>query len=484
MQWPDNVEPRRLTNFETQARRLRYQAIGTACCEDRISSILFAHHRDDQAETMLMRLATHKKPVALLEAVRDIPECFGMYGVSKSGSVQHREEEVNGKKEGVTEYETGGVKIYRPLLRFDKERLIATCRSRDVPWFHDKTNDDRQLTVRNATRFLLSKSILPQALRKECLLSLQSRIIEERAQREAEVSRVFAALKIRFCLQSGILYVVLPNRFSSLNTGAQSLDDRAIRYSAALVLKRLATLVSPTPAIDVRCFGSAAGSVFEDFGDAIVRARPEGQSSTTFTVAGVTFRKLRPVTAKLRDTLSIIEDNDEVWLISRQPMSRKDVMSASTNFTFTPSYGENVTTHNSNISAEDHGWSPFRLWDGRFWIRVKNMTGRTLFCRPLTKAYFSGLRQSLHAHKPTLEILTKVAPQDTKFTLPILVDDRGTPHQIPSVAINLSKEAENGLIQSQIRFKNIDFEVQNPLHTYLCSSSSATLSRRRSFNLK
>jgi tRNA(Ile)-lysidine synthase len=86
LQW--HVEnPAKESNFETLARRFRYQALGRACAKYDINSLLLAHHSDDQLETFIMRLANgHSKSGLLgMRESAGIPECFGLHGVHRSG---------------------------------------------------------------------------------------------------------------------------------------------------------------------------------------------------------------------------------------------------------------------------------------------------------------------------------------------------------------------------------------------------------------
>lgn len=82
--------PSRLTNFESLARKHRYQALGRACKNYNIGALLLAHHEDDQMETMIMRLASGHRG-RLLRTTKSgvgIPECEGMYGLHQSGKVE------------------------------------------------------------------------------------------------------------------------------------------------------------------------------------------------------------------------------------------------------------------------------------------------------------------------------------------------------------------------------------------------------------
>lgn len=93
-----------------RAREGRYDALLRYCREHNIEKLFTAHHRDDQAETFLFRLAK---------------------GSGLDGLASMRRDSVK-----------GNVKIVRPLLDVMKSRLIATCRAHDIPFVDDPTNDD------------------------------------------------------------------------------------------------------------------------------------------------------------------------------------------------------------------------------------------------------------------------------------------------------------------------------------------------------
>lgn len=93
------------------ARRDRYALLAGFCREHGVKELFVAHHLEDQAETFLFRLAKGS----------------GLDGLSAMRSCQSYD--VN-------------LSLIRPLLDFPKERLIATCETRDIPFVHDPSNDD------------------------------------------------------------------------------------------------------------------------------------------------------------------------------------------------------------------------------------------------------------------------------------------------------------------------------------------------------
>lgn len=80
-------EPGKLSagGFETRARTARYRTLAKACVHNRVSKLLLAHHADDQAETVMMRLISGSgfDGLAGMKAVAGIPECQGVFGAKR-----------------------------------------------------------------------------------------------------------------------------------------------------------------------------------------------------------------------------------------------------------------------------------------------------------------------------------------------------------------------------------------------------------------
>lgn len=160
--WPEGLNAKEASNFESLARKYRFQALGRACRDHDIQSLFLAHHCDDQAETVLMRMMNGHRQDGLcgMRLSGNIPECRGVYGVHQSGVLDHRmapasKTEVDrgiglNKSRSLDSstgamlstkssirmpIESGGVKIYRPLLGFSKQELRSTCEANGMSWF-------------------------------------------------------------------------------------------------------------------------------------------------------------------------------------------------------------------------------------------------------------------------------------------------------------------------------------------------------------
>jgi tRNA(Ile)-lysidine synthase len=96
------------------ARKARYDFLIEACHRHTISTLLFAHQQEDQAETVLMRLAKGSG-------------VDGLAGIPADSMLE-------------------GVRIVRPFLNIPKLRLIATCRNVDISFIDDASNHSEKFT--------------------------------------------------------------------------------------------------------------------------------------------------------------------------------------------------------------------------------------------------------------------------------------------------------------------------------------------------
>lgn len=104
------TDPKPQTGLQATAREARYRLIAACMRERGLTRLLTAHTADDQAETLLMRLARGS----------------GLDGLSAMAPVS-----VNAAH---------GLTILRPLLAVPKARLQATLRQRGIGWFEDPSN--------------------------------------------------------------------------------------------------------------------------------------------------------------------------------------------------------------------------------------------------------------------------------------------------------------------------------------------------------
>lgn len=146
------------SRVQERARQARYRLLADHSRERGAGAIVTAHTLDDQAETVLMRLARGSGPAGLA----------GMRGESLTMGVRH----------------------LRPLLDIPKARLVATCGARGWPWIGDPSNRDTRF---ERTRW---RQILPllgaEGLTPERIALFARRIAAMDAAVETQAARALA----------------------------------------------------------------------------------------------------------------------------------------------------------------------------------------------------------------------------------------------------------------------------------------------------
>lgn len=116
------------SSVQKQAREARYTALTAWMSRERVPLLLTAHHADDQAETLLMRLnrASGTPGLSGIRAVRRSGECF----------------------------------ILRPLLRWRRHELRAVIGGTGLGWVEDPSNTDQRHDRTRYRAFLAGQSLL------------------------------------------------------------------------------------------------------------------------------------------------------------------------------------------------------------------------------------------------------------------------------------------------------------------------------------
>lgn len=346
LNWQQYGDPHALSNPETIARKLRYQALGQACREQGMKDLLFAHHADDQAETSLMRLSNKYLGRGLAGMHREtrIPECQGLYGVDSSGTPRILRSADRSNNNMLIE--SGGVTVLRPLLDYTKARLIATCEEAGTRWVEDQTNKDPSLTLRNAVRSLHESDRLPIALRRPNLRRVAESIRLTSSNREATAHRLFQTCTISLRPSSGTATCTIPD--TTVLALAHSPDNAHIK---ALLLRKLLLLVAPARQIDLATLSAASARFLLP---ANLHAKQRAQETLALASAAVVRAgRDRSATATL-------------YALHRTPPSRAD----------RTSWPElRLTLPPAKPSAEQQpAWSAWQLWDGRYWLRFARLS--------------------------------------------------------------------------------------------------------------
>lgn len=179
--------PKPSAGIQAAARDARKALLAGAARRVGAQAIALAHHRDDQAETFLLRLARGS----------------GVYGL--------------GAMRGETDWE--GLRVVRPLLDVPKSRLIETLRKAGIGWREDPSNEDeRYARVR-------IRKLLP-ALEREGLTA------ERLSQTASRLARAADALDVWVSNVLGASAVVHPAGPVKLPVAALDNVPDEIRYRA------------------------------------------------------------------------------------------------------------------------------------------------------------------------------------------------------------------------------------------------------------
>lgn len=117
------------SNIQAEARKLRFDLLTDYCKANGLATLATAHHADDNAETVLLKLS--------------------------------RGSGVDGLTGILPESEMNGVKLIRPLLSFTKNRLRASLVENEIEWVEDPTNITDKYK-RNKLRHLLDEIEEPE----------------------------------------------------------------------------------------------------------------------------------------------------------------------------------------------------------------------------------------------------------------------------------------------------------------------------------
>ncbi|KAJ4424265.1 hypothetical protein N0V82_001131 [Gnomoniopsis sp. IMI 355080] len=460
--------PNELPNVETLARRMRYRRFATICVMGHMTSLLLAHHQDDQYETVLMRLLSGHGRAGLLgmRAASDIPESHDIHGAYQSGFVddqmshkpylsyrpsgyqvqdirrqmmaemdpdaiarERREGSVLSEEDfdayvPQTQWllpaepprvEDGGIMIYRPLLEFSKDRLIATCEAAGVPWFEDATNSDPTLTMRNAVRYLYKNHTLPRALQKPAILELSNRLKAQVALDEAEANRLLARTVIRnFDPVAGTVVVQLPSfRLPRLRKGHDNKARRERRLEhnrriAAILLKKIIAIV--TPEVQGGFASNLQNSVLRLFPSLNDRPSDLPAEPKPFNVSSVHFVPIR--TSK--------NPKEPVkWYLTREPyVSGRSPPQCD--------FARLKLRRRYRRRPDQWRWpeyTRFQLWDGRFWVQISNRSPVHAAVAPFQLEHAKAFRDALPDGKVRDELMTLLklhAPGKVRWTLPAI----------------------------------------------------------------
>ncbi|KAL9013278.1 MAG: hypothetical protein Q9173_002016 [Seirophora scorigena] len=517
LKWPPGAVPSELPDFETEARRLRYQALGIACYEAKIPTLLLGHHRADGNETVLMRLVSGYRGEGLrgISEEREIPYCKGVYGASQSGGrdyVVTREENqlVKAQDTNVREeilepvevyreqgFEYGGVKICRPLMDYSKQELEATLEEAGIPWVTDPTNHDPKLSIRNTIRYLMQRRLLPKALDSgshqvpSALTMAASNIRRNYQRRNEQAALSYQACDIiSFDARSGHFQVRIPNspvhsdpEFHLL-PGYQQLTE--MEHIGARLVRMLFNIVSPRNDISLQTLKVATWAMFGNLQkDSPPGSRPVGVTGprpSKCTAGGVLYERIEKPSedTPLPGVQPVLLDPDHIWCLTRESYNKQLAEPTCIVPPTTPNERSPAATRVSGITADSQISTrakqrrrktgvnqtafhepEWQLWDGRYWIQVLNPTDTILKICPLSPDRLLRVVTGGDKLLPRLKkALRSLGPPHVRYTLPAIVDGEDRVLALPTVDFvspTFRALAEDRRPRWRVRYKRVVF---------------------------
>ncbi|EME68161.1 ATPase [Paramagnetospirillum caucaseum] len=155
LEW-DGAKPD--SDLQAAARAARYRLLGEACAAEGILHLLLAHHRDDQAETLLLRLGRGSGLEGLAAMAAERPTAWG--------------------------------RLLRPLLPVPRQTLEATLRRRGQDWIDDPSNRNGVFARVRLRR--LAGGLAAEGLTAERLAATAGRLARAQAAVDAMVAEAAA----------------------------------------------------------------------------------------------------------------------------------------------------------------------------------------------------------------------------------------------------------------------------------------------------
>jgi tRNA(Ile)-lysidine synthase len=164
------------TGIQEAARVARYRMLRIAARRTKARCVLTAHTLDDQAETVLFRMARGSGLAGICGMARSVP-------IDKLASGFAQPIDAARDTKGSTRAEH--VVLVRPLLETSKRRLIVTLQEAGISYSEDPSNVDPRF-ARSRLRKLMP-GLADEGLTAQCLVRLARRVRRSEAAHEAVV---------------------------------------------------------------------------------------------------------------------------------------------------------------------------------------------------------------------------------------------------------------------------------------------------------
>jgi tRNA(Ile)-lysidine synthase len=161
------------TGIQEAARVARYRLLVKAARRAGAKCVVTAHTLDDQAETVLFRMARGSG----LSGICGMARSVRIDNLAAGTAQPARDGERTGR--------SGGVMLVRPLLDVPKARLIATLRDAGIDYAEDPSNADPRFT--RARLRQLMPVLAEEGLTSHCLVRLARRVRRSEAAHDAVV---------------------------------------------------------------------------------------------------------------------------------------------------------------------------------------------------------------------------------------------------------------------------------------------------------
>lgn len=413
IEWPAGTNPGEMDGFEAAARQARYRTIVHNALRQHCYDLFTGHHQDDQMETILLRMIRNNNTNLMgLQGMADasVVPCSHDIMDATSFLIQPdpgQEGNISAKIPIISGNFHRGMQLHRPLLPFSKQHLVRTCEHFGIPYVSDKTNLDPKHNVRNAVRYLRHHQ-LPRALHGSRLKAVREKATTwvENLELDA-VDLLKDAVRLRLNDSCGTVEMTIMHR-------KVYADMLTFQY----LLARIFELVSPLPFEDRQTVSSKKlASSLAQFGLSRINANSR---QPVIVASKVLIQHLPTVNIGLTDHQRL--------LFSRQPMRQSEINLNTLHFVL----------DDEQIEHGDDGLyrSRFLLWDNRFWIRIlaSNPTIIQNVCIRVfqradvqtkkQKEKFDQSSRKSSRDKDSNKEDFHPTPENIKFTLPVLSDDR------------------------------------------------------------
>jgi tRNA(Ile)-lysidine synthase len=167
------------TGIQEAARVARYRLLRIAAQRAKARCVLTAHTLDDQAETVLFRMARGSGLAGICGMARSVPidKLVNGFGQPTDAARSARDAEGSNRAKHVV--------LVRPLLEVPKRRLIVTLQAAGLSYAEDPSNVDPRFARSRLRKLMLA--LADEGLTAQCLVRLARRVRRSEAAHEAVV---------------------------------------------------------------------------------------------------------------------------------------------------------------------------------------------------------------------------------------------------------------------------------------------------------